>query len=260
MTGMLDGQVVLVAGAGPGLGRAVALRAAAQGAAVVLAARDADRLAALAAEVEGAGGQTLTVPTDLTDPQAVTALVAAATSRFGRLDTVVANAFTAPGMRPLAETPARQIRTAVDVSVLATIDLVTAATEALAATGGSVVAINSMVLRHSQIGYAGYKIAKAGLLAAAQSLATELGPRGIRVNSVAPGYMWGESLQRYFAHLADKAGTTAEALYAQTAAETDLRRLPTPDQVADAVVFLASPMAAAITGQCLDVNCGQYHR
>lgn len=260
MTGMLDGQTVLVAGAGPGLGRAVALASAAQGADVVLVARNTERLATLAAEVEGAGAQALTVPTDLTDRQAVAALIDTVIARFDRLDTVVANAFTAPGMRPLADTPADQIRSAVDVSVLATIELVTAATEALAASGGSVVAINSMVLRHSQIGYAGYKIAKAGLLAAAQSLSTELGPRGIRVNSVAPGYMWGESLQRYFAYLADKAGTTAEALYDQTAAETDLRRLPTPAQVADAVVFLASPMAAAITGQCLDVNCGQYHR
>ena len=96
-------------------------------------------------------------------------------------------------------------------------------------------------------------------LAMAQSLATEFGPRGIRINSVAPGHIWGDSLQWYFGYLAHKRGVEVQEIYDETAAATDLRRLPEPDEIADAVVFLASPLARAITGQCLDVNCGEYH-
>ena len=99
----------------------------------------------------------------------------------------------------------------------------------------------------------------AAMLAMAQSLATEFGPRGIRVNSVAPGHIWGDSLQWYFGYLAHKRGVEVQQIYDETAAGIDLRRLPVPDEVADAAVFLASPLARAITGQCLDVNCGEYH-
>ena len=119
--------------------------------------------------------------------------------------------------------------------------------------------VNSMVVRFSQRTMGPYKLVKSALLAMAQSLATELGPRGVRVNSVAPGHIWGDSLQWYFGYLAHKRGVEVQQIYDETAAATDLRRLPEPDEIADAVVFLASPLARAITGQCLDVNCGEYH-
>jgi NAD(P)-dependent dehydrogenase (short-subunit alcohol dehydrogenase family) len=102
-------------------------------------------------------------------------------------------------------------------------------------------------------------MAKSGLLAMASSLATELGPKGIRVNSVAPGHIWGESLKWYFGYLASKRGVDPDEVYAETAKNIDLGRLPEPDEIADAVLFLASPLSRAITGQCLDVNCGEYH-
>ncbi len=117
-----------------------------------------------------------------------------------------------------------------------------------------------MVLRHSQERYGSYKLAKSALLAMSQSLATELGPQGIRVNSVAPpGYIWGPILQGVLRAPAGKYGTTVEQIYEHTAAAADLRRLPTTEEIADAVIFLASPMASAVTGQCLDVNCGEFH-
>ena len=119
--------------------------------------------------------------------------------------------------------------------------------------------INSAVLRHSRRTFGAYKIAKSALLSLSQSLASELGPDGVRVNTVAPGYIWGPNLQWYFAYLAKERGTTPEEVYAETASTIDLRKLPEPDEIADAVVFLASPMARAITGQCLDVNGGEYH-
>ena len=76
---------------------------------------------------------------------------------------------------------------------------------------------------------------------------------------MAPGHIWGDSLKWYFGYLAKKRGVDAQQIYDETAAAIDLGKLPEPDEIADAVVFLASGMARAITGQCLDVNCGEYH-
>ena len=116
-----------------------------------------------------------------------------------------------------------------------------------------------MVIRHSQAKYGAYKMAKSALLSLSQSLATELGEQGVRINSVAPGYIWGKTLRGYFEHQAGKFGVTAEQIYQMTAANSDLKRLPTEDEVAAAIVFLASEMSSGITGQTLDVNCGEYH-
>jgi NAD(P)-dependent dehydrogenase (short-subunit alcohol dehydrogenase family) len=115
------------------------------------------------------------------------------------------------------------------------------------------------VIRQSRQPYGPYKLSKAALLALAQSLASELGPRGIRVNSVAPGWIWGESVQWWFGALAEERGVDRQVVYDETAATTDLRHLPTPEEIADAAVFLGSDLARAITGQCLDVNAGEFH-
>jgi NAD(P)-dependent dehydrogenase (short-subunit alcohol dehydrogenase family) len=142
--------------------------------------------------------------------------------------------------------------------VLGALRLTQGFTPALAESHGSVVNVNSMVIRHSQPKYGAYKMAKAALLAMSQSLATELGSQGIRVNSVAPGYIWGDTLKSYFAHQAGKYGTTVEQIYEMTAAQSDLKRLPTEDEVASAILFMASDLSSGITGATLDVNCGEY--
>jgi NAD(P)-dependent dehydrogenase (short-subunit alcohol dehydrogenase family) len=266
-TRLLDGKVVLVAGVGPDLGRSIALRSAAAGADLVLAARTASRLDDVAKEVTALGRRAVAVPTDLTDPDAAARLTQTALGEFGRVDALVHNAFAMPPMTSLADTGEKALRTAFDVNVVAALRLTMLLADALADSaatgatdgGGSVVMVNSAVLRHSRVGFGGYKMAKSALLSLAQSLATELGPRGIRVNSVAPGWIWGGSLQWYFGHLAQQRGVDRQVVYDETAALTDLRRLPEPDQIADTIVFLASPLARAVTGQCLDVNCGEFH-
>ena len=90
------------------------------------------------------------------------------------------------------------------------------------------------------------------------SLASELGPQGIRVNSVLPGYIWGGTLKGYFEHQAGKYGTTVDEIYNAAAVNSDLKRLPTEDEVASAILFMASDLSSGITGQTLDVNCGEY--
>jgi NAD(P)-dependent dehydrogenase (short-subunit alcohol dehydrogenase family) len=226
---------------------------------VVLAARTASRLDEVAKEVAALGRRALAVPTDVADADAAGKLAEAAREEFGRVDALVYNALAMPPIKPLGAVPLEALQTAFDANVVAALRLTRLLIPALAESKGSVVIINSMVVRFSEPTMGPYKLAKAAMLAMAQTLATELGPQGIRVNSVAPGHIWGDSLKWYFGYLAKKRGVTAEEVYAETAAGIDLRRLPEPDEVADAAVFLASPLARAITGQCLDVNCGEYH-
>jgi NAD(P)-dependent dehydrogenase (short-subunit alcohol dehydrogenase family) len=256
---MLQDKVVVVAGVGPGLGRSIALASAREGADVVLAARTAPRLDDVAKEVTALGRRGLAVPTDLADATAASRLAEAAAEAFGRIDALVFNALAMPPIKDLGEVNLDAIRASFDGNVVAALRLTRLFTPLLEQGGGAVVMINSMVVRFSQRTMGPYKLSKAALLAMAQSLATELGPRGIRVNSVAPGHIWGDSLKWYFGHLARKRGVEMQQVYDETAAGIDLRRLPEPDEIADAVVFLASPLARAITGQCLDVNCGEYH-
>jgi NAD(P)-dependent dehydrogenase (short-subunit alcohol dehydrogenase family) len=256
---LLPGKVVVVAGVGSGLGRSIALASAREGADVVLAARTAARLDDVAKEVAALGRRGLAVPTDLGDAEAAERLTATAHDAFGRVDALVYNALAMPPIKELGEVGLDSVRQSFDANVVAALRLTRLFTPALAESKGSVVMINSMVVRFSQRTMGPYKLTKAALLAMAQSLATELGPRGVRVNSVAPGHIWGDSLKWYFGYLAKKRGVTPEQVYAETAAPIDLGRLPEPDEIADAVVFLASDLARAITGQCLDVNCGEYH-
>ena len=256
---LLDGKVVVVSGVGPGLGRSIAVRSAAQGADVVLAARSEDKLQAVAAEVRASGRTALVVPTDINDDDAASALRDLTLAEFGRVDALINNAFAIPPLKSLLAVDFDAVRASFETNVFAALRLSRLFADALADAQGAIVMINSSVLRHSSQPYGPYKMTKAALLAMAQALASELGPRGIRVNSVAPGWIYAEMVQALFDYQAGKRGVDAQVIYEETAAACDLRRLPVPDSIADAVVFMASSMARDITGHCLDVNAGEYH-
>ena len=202
MSGMLENKVVVISGVGPALGTTLARRCAEAGADLVLAARTAERLEEVATSVTGLGRRALAVTTDITDDDQVANLVQKTIEAYGCVDVLINNAFRVPSMKPLADTTFSHIRDAIELTVLGALRLTQGFTPALAESKGSVVNVNSMVIRHSQPKYGAYKMAKAALLAMSQSLATELGSQGIRVNSVAPGYIWGGTLQSYFAHQA----------------------------------------------------------
>jgi NAD(P)-dependent dehydrogenase (short-subunit alcohol dehydrogenase family) len=259
MSDLLLDKVVVVSGVGPGLGQALAVRCATAGADLVLVARTGSRLTEVAKQVEALGRRALVVPTDITDDAALEHLVERATGEYGRVDTLVHNAFAMPPMKDLSTVDLDATRRSFETNVYAALRLTRLLIPALVEAAGSVVFVNSAVLRHSRRTFGPYKMAKASLLAAAQGLSTELGPKGVRVNSIAPSYIWSDTLRTYFAHLAQKRGITPEQLYDETAATTDLRRLTEPDEIADTVVFLASHLARAVTGQCLDVNAGEFH-
>ena len=255
---MLENKVVVISGVGPALGTTLARRCAEAGADLVLAARTAERLTEVADQVSALGRRALAVSTDITDDEQVANLVTRSLEEYGKVDVLINNAFRVPSMKPLADTTFAHIRDAIELTVLGALRISQGFTPALAETKGSVVNVNSMVIRHSQPKYGAYKMAKAALLAMSHSLSTELGAQGIRVNTVAPGYIWGGTLQSYFSHQAGKFGTTVDEIYNAAAAGSDLKRLPTEDEVASAILFLASDLASGITGATLDVNCGEY--
>ena len=200
------------------------------------------------------------VPTDVDDPEACAALLARTLEHFGRVDVLVNNAFRMPPMDPLTQVKQHKIEAAIATNVLAPLRLSGVFADALAESGGNIVMINSGVLWQSQPEYAAYKLTKGAMLHMAQSLATELGPRGIRVNSIAPSYIYEDVNKMYFDWLASERGVTHQDIYDEKADLNDLKRLGSPEEVANAALLLASPLASAVTGVCLDASLGEFHR
>ena len=256
---LLHDKVIVLSGVGPGLGRALGEEAARLGADLVLVSRTERRLEKMAEVVRGHGRRALVVPTDITDEASRVALVKAALAEFGRVDCLINNAFGIPPMEPLTTLDLDTLRAAQETNVFAPLRLSALFADALAESQGSVVMVNSAVLHQSQPEFGGYKLSKGALKHLASTLATELGPRGIRVNSIAPSYIYEDVNKAYFDWLATESGRTHEDVYAEKAAPTDLKRLATPGEVARAALFFASDLATAVTGTCLDVSCGEFH-
>jgi NAD(P)-dependent dehydrogenase (short-subunit alcohol dehydrogenase family) len=258
MAGLLDNKVVVISGVGPALGTTLARRCAEAGADLVLAARTVERLDDVAKQITDLGRRAVSVGTDITDEAQVNNLVEETLKAYGKVDVLINNAFKVPSMKPFANTTFDHIRDTLELTVLGALRLIQGFTPALTEAKGSIVNVNSMVVRHSDPKQGAYKMAKSALLAMSQSLASELGPQGVRVNSVLPGYIWGGTLQGYFEHQASKYGTTVDEIYKAAAVNSDLKRLPTEDEVASAILFMASDLSSGITGQTLDVNCGEF--
>lgn len=263
MVDLLTDKVVVLSGVGPGLGRSLGEEAARMGADLVLVSRTEKRLEKMAEVVRSHGRRALVVPTDITDEGQRQALVDRTLDEFGRVDCLINNAFGIPPMEPITTLELDTLRQAQETNVFAPLRLSALFADALAAApdkpGGSIVMLNSCVVHSSQPEYSGYKLSKGTLAHLASSLATELGPRGIRVNSVAPSYIYEDVNKAYFDWIASESGRTHEEVYAEKAAPTDLKRLATPDEVARAALFLASDLASAVTGQLVNVDCGEFH-
>ena len=256
---MLQDKVVIVSGIGPGMGRDISLACARDGADVVLAARTQAKLDAVAPEVEALGRRALSVPTDIADPDQCRALAERTLEEFGRIDVLVNNAAAPGGGVPMATATREQILGPLEVNYLGTLSMTQAVIPAMRdAGGGSIVMISSLVIRRATHGSGTYGASKGALLGATQALALELGPDQIRVNTVAPSWIWGAAVKNHLRSLAAERGVEWETIYDEIAAETALGRLATSEEIAEAVVFFASDRSRAITGQSLDVNCGSY--
>jgi NAD(P)-dependent dehydrogenase (short-subunit alcohol dehydrogenase family) len=216
----LTGQVAIVTGAGRGIGRAVAAAFAAEGAAVVLAARSAQELEAAAREVVHRGGKALSVPTDVKEEPAVATLVKRAQAEYGRLDILVTAAGTAT-FAPIADSKMIEWDEMLAVNLRGAVLCCRAVLPTMIAQGrGTIINIGSVVTSRVLAGSAGYTASKYGLLGFSRVLAEELRPHGVRVGVLS-------------------AGATDTPLWDAVAGAPDRGLMLGPDQVAEAAVFMA---------------------
>jgi 3-oxoacyl-[acyl-carrier protein] reductase len=244
--GELEGRVALVSGASRGIGRAIALELAAAGAAVGVGYRsDAAAAADVVGRIEAAGGRAVALAGDVAEPETAKALVDRCSEELGELDALVCNAgITRDNL--IARLSADDWRAVLDTNLGGAFFLCQAASRRmLRRRSGSIVTVSSVVGVHGNAGQTNYASAKAGLIGLTKALAKELGSRSVRVNCIAPGYIATELT----AVLPDAA---REAILANT----PLRRLGEPEDVAKAVRFLVSDAADFITGTVLSVDGG----
>lgn len=243
---LLTDQVAVVTGAGRGIGAATAVALAQAGADVVLSSRTEEQLQEVAAQVEAAGRRALVVPADLSDLDAVAGLAQAAVDAFGRLDVVVDN-LGGSMPRPFAHTSPRFLEEAFHFNVTTAHALNRAAVPLMLETGGgAIVGISSVMGRVSGRGFLAYGTAKAALAHYTRLAARDLSPR-IRVNAIAVGSVATSALDIVLAD--DAMRTTMEDV-------TPLRRIGHPDDIAAAVLYLASPAGSYVTGKVLEVDGG----
>ncbi len=242
----LSGRVALVTGASRGIGRAIALMLARQGATVVAAARG-DNARPVSEEIVAGGGKAELLTLDVTAPGAADEAVAGLMSRHGRIDVLVNNAGIAKDQLML-----RMKRDDWDTVIATNLTAAFALTQAvlkpmIRQRGGRIISISSVVGQSGNAGQANYAASKAGLIGFSKAVALEVASRGITVNVVAPGLIVTDMTQA----LTNEAREEWES-------RIPLRRLGSPDDVAAAVCFLASNEASYITGQVVAVNGGMY--
>jgi len=255
----LDGKAAVVAGAGPGIGRACAAALRRAGADVVVAARDAGRLDALARELGAPpGGQVVGVPCDVGDLSSCRALMDEVVARLGRIDVLVNVATFGGDLAPIAEADWESWRRAFEVNVIGTLELSRLAAGSMRAHGGgSIVQVGTLGTHALPAGRARYTATKHAMVSASVTLAKELGPDGVRVNVVTPGYTTGPPLDAMVESIGARTGEGAGEVSRRLAAGAALGRHVDPDDVAAAVVFLAGPGARNITGVELPVTAGR---
>ncbi len=250
----LRDAVAIVTGSSRGLGRAIATTLFAEGCRVVLVARDEEALAATAAEIAGdAWDRVLPVALDLTEPEAARTLVAATIERFGSIRVLVNNV-GGNRRKPFEDTTDEDWRELLELNLLAGLRLTREALPHLEAAGnGAVVFVSSLYGREKGgPGLSLYNASKSAVISAADILALEMAPRGVRVNCVAPGSILfpGGSWERRFRD--DEEG---KVRFIQQ--NLPLGHFGTPEEIADAVAWLASPRASLVTGACLAVDGAQ---
>lgn len=247
-----DGKVALVTGGASGIGRATALRLAASGAKVVIADMTADKLDAVKAEIEAAGGTAHAVTCDVTDDAEVQAAVQAAVDTFGGLNLAVNNAGITGPIGPLAEYDLAAARQIIAIDLMAVISCMQAQFKVMIpAGGGAIVNTASIWGLTAGANFVAYTAAKHGVTGATKAAALEVAQQGIRVNAIAPGFT-------YTPMVSDQGLTIKRDTpeYADAASYHPMNRWGEAEEMAEGIAFLLSDKASFTTGTVLSIDGG----
>jgi len=251
----LSGKTAIVTGGGSGIGRAIARLFVREGATVVAAGRTAQ---ALEETVAGHGGEVRLC--DVTLPDQVESLFAETRARHGRVDILINNAGASGPVAPLATVDLAEWRQCVELNLFGALYCMRAAARIMSdQKSGSIVNMSSLMGLKGYPMRTAYSATKFALIGITEALAREVGPDGVRVNALCPGAISGELMERVVARRAEAEGKTPEQIvwdnYTSVAA---LQRWVSPEEVAQAALFLASDESSSITGDRMKVDAGRF--
>jgi NAD(P)-dependent dehydrogenase (short-subunit alcohol dehydrogenase family) len=259
---LIKDKVAVVTGIGPGMGKEIALLLARHGARLAIGARSSAAVAETAAEIRAMGGEVVTATTDLADEESCAAIVRLAAETFGTVDTVVQNGAAIGDYKLVEDADPVNWRNLFEANVMGSVYLFKAALPYMKKSGdGRVILINSGAgINRAPPGLAAYGVTKAGLAGLVRSIALEAGKYGVRCNGVHLGGVDGANHQNWIEQIAAPAyGMTKEQYMEMRYNEyLPLRSVPTAEECAGIVLFLASDLARAITGQAISVNGGEW--
>jgi len=253
----LIGRTVVVTGGGKGIGLTIADGFIAAGSRVVLAVHDGASVPRLQQEFLTAAQDVLVAPCDVSDERSVDRFADLVIDRYGTIDAVIANAGIAGPIGPLHEISPAQWRQCIDIDLTGVYLTFRAFIPAMiAARTGSLIAISSVTGKRPLPNRTPYAAAKMGIIGLVRSLALELGPYGIRANTICPGSVDGPRMDAVFAAAAERSGRTVADVRDEHTRPAALGRLVRADEVTDLCLFLAGDTASAITGEDLNVSAG----
>ena len=253
----LQDKIAVITGAGRGIGRTIALAYAKEGADLVLASRSRGTLEETQAMVEDLGCKALVVPTDIRNEDSVNNLAEQALGFFGRVDILVNNSGITGPTTPLWNISLADWQETFAINVNGTYLCCRAFLPTMIKQrSGSIIMISSMTGKRPLFGRTPYAGSKLALVGIARTLAWEVGPYGIRVNTISPGAVEGERIKRVVREMAASQGISEDEALRQFTSNAPLGRIVPPEDIAAAAVFLASDKAASITGEDLNVSAG----
>ncbi len=256
--GQLEGKVALITGASKGIGRTMSRLFAKEGAAVICAARSKDLVEETAALIKKEGGRAIPVTGNAATEADVKRMIEAGVKAFGKLDTLVNNAGDGGVTKPVQDYTTEDWFYTVNSCLTSSYMCIRfAVPEMIKAGGGAIVNISSVAGRRGLAYRIGYCAAKAGQVGMTYGMALELAPHNITVNAVAPGAVEGDRIDRVIAGQAKVRGVNEDEMRKAMVERAPLKRMVTADDISTLTVYLCSPAARNLSGQCLSVTAGE---
>jgi 3-oxoacyl-[acyl-carrier protein] reductase len=252
----LEGKKAIVTAASRGLGRAVALRLAEEGVELAICARGVENLKRVEEEIHQSGGRVFSAPADVSDEKAIKDFVALAAEKLGAVDIAVNNA-GGPKPGKFGDLAQADWENTFNLTFMSVVRLCHEVIPHMRKRGsGRIINLSSLSVKQPLEGLISSNSIRLAVTGLAKTLADELAPENITVNTVCPGFALTDRLKDYMATIAKRENRSVDEVMSSFAARTPMRRLAEPENIADLVVFLASERASYLTGLCIPVDGG----